>query len=68
MSIYDNWCYFAAELAVIKLMIAAAAFAFRDDPEKGYKLAIANVTRALNHNDDNRKSVIDLTVLGASFV
>lgn len=59
ISLYENYCYFAAALAAIKL-VALAVYLKVDDPELGFKSVSSYVSRSFAHNKFKIKKVIDL--------
>lgn len=59
MSIFDNYCYFAASVASMK-MLAASVYYNSVDPEKVFKTTAAHMSRGLSHKEQNVKAVIDL--------
>lgn len=56
-SFYENYCYFAASFAAMKL--AAASF-YLSKGEHEFKVSAAYISRAFAHNDLNVKQIIDI--------
>lgn len=59
ISLYENYCYFAAAVAAIKL-VAPAVYLKVDDPELGFKSVSSYVSRSFAHNDFKVRKVINL--------
>ena len=60
-SLFDNYCYFAAAVAAIKFA-AACVYADNDapNPDRGFKVLSAFVSRQFAHNNANVELVIKL--------
>ncbi|MDE6592787.1 MAG: flagellin lysine-N-methylase [Oscillospiraceae bacterium] len=59
LSLFENFCYLAAEMCVIKFLAAAVSIQF-DRTEEMFEIAVSNVDREFTHNDVNVKTVIDV--------
>lgn len=59
LSIFDNFCYFAAEMSVIKFLAAAVSIE-SDRTEEMFEIAVAYVDREFTHNNRNVKIIIDV--------
>lgn len=59
ISLYENYCYFAAAVAAIKL-VAPAVYLKVDEPELGFKSVSSYVSRSFAHNDFKVRKVMEL--------
>lgn len=57
--LFNNYCYFTAAVAEIKFL-GAAIFAAENDPEKTFMEVSAYVVRALSHNSNKVKNVVNI--------
>lgn len=57
-SLFENYCYFVSEVAVIKFLIPAVSIQFAPADEQ-VKQAVAYIDRSFTHNDHNVKKVLD---------
>lgn len=58
-SLYENYCYYAAAIAAIKL-VAPAVWLKTGDPELGFKSVSAYVSRSFAHNNLKVKMIMEL--------
>lgn len=58
-SFFENYCYYAAAFAAIKL-VAAAIYASGSNQEKGFKISSAYISRYFAHDDAKVKQVLDV--------
>lgn len=58
-SFFENYCYYAAAFAAIKL-IASAVYASGDAPEKGFKVSSAYISRFFAHDDFKVNQILDV--------
>lgn len=58
-SVFENYCYYAAAFASIKL-VAASVFASGVEPENGFKVSSAYVSRSFAHNNVNVAKILDI--------
>lgn len=57
-SLFENYCYFVSEIAVIKFLLPAVAIHYVPVEEQ-IERAISFVDRSFTHNDENVKKVLD---------
>lgn len=58
LSLFENYCYFVSEIAVIKFLIPAVAIHFEPAYEQ-VQMAISIIDRSFTHNDANVKPILD---------
>ena len=58
VSLFENYCYFAAAVSAVKFVASVAAI--NNDPESGFKIVSAYVSRSFAHNYTMVKPIIEL--------
>lgn len=58
--IFENYCYYAAAIASVKLAAAVSYNIQSSNPEKIFKSTAAYISRFFSHNDGNVKLIVDL--------
>ncbi len=58
--IFENYCYYAAAIASVKLSAAVSYNIQSLNPEKTFKSTVAYISRFFAHNDGNVKLIVDL--------
>ena len=56
---FENYCYYAAAFAAIKL-VAAAIYTSINNPERGFKSSSAYISRYFAHDDFKVKQILDV--------
>ena len=57
-SLFENYCYFVSEIAVIKFLLPAVAIHYVPVEEQ-IERAISFVDRSFTHNNENLKKILD---------
>lgn len=60
LTLFENFCYLAAEMSVIKFLAAAVFAHFDTVNEEMFEVAVSHIDRSFTHNELNVKKVIDV--------
>ncbi|MCM1525341.1 MAG: flagellin lysine-N-methylase [Ruminococcus sp.] len=60
LTLFENFCYLAAEMSVIKFLAAAVFAHFDKANEEMFEVAVSHIDRSFTHNELNVKKVIDV--------